>query len=429
MKYDVVNKIVKIKKEVRTLIWTQLYFTSIYGFLRDIIGLPNSITYFLDLLTFGMTLYAIVTFSFFKRNTKQFYMLVGIIGILFLTTLVGFILNGYSYLLYLWGFRNTFRFYLFFFLCAMYLQKDDVEKILVFFKYLLYLSVLTATLEFLMGFRGDYIGGIFGTLQGGNGNLNIVLIIVTTITIIKYLAKKTNIMDLVCVIFSCIYLMSIAELKVYLFELPIILIVAVLNEKFTLRKIGVILLITLGVVSGVTLLGYFFPTSGIDFFTTNAIKQYMGNNGYTGSGDLSRLNAVMKSQRLFFGENTKLLLFGFGLGNCSYSGFDILTSNFYNLFKDIHYQWFADSMIFLETGWVGLILFESFFLILFLVSTIYSRKIDIKSNAYVTTKSITILSLCCILLTVYDNSLTMEVAYLMYGFLASVLVIVKRGNR
>ncbi len=43
-----------------------------------------------------------------------------------------------------------------------------------------------------------------------------------------------------------------------------------------------------------------FSDFGIDFFTTDAILTYMGDEGYTGSGDLSRMGAVASITRMFF---------------------------------------------------------------------------------------------------------------------------------
>lgn len=429
MKYDAVNKIIIIKKDIRNLIWLQLYFTATYGFLRDIIGLPSSITYLLDALLVIMAVYSILMSRLLGKNTKQYYILFGIIMFFFLTTICGFMLNGYSSLLYLWGFRNTFRFYIFFFICAIYFQQEDLIKFIKFFKRIFYLNVVAATLEFLLGFQGDYIGGLFGIESGGNGDLNLIMVIITTITAIQYLAKKIGLVELSSVIFCCLYLMAIAELKVYLFELPFIVAVAILNEKFTIRKLGIIILIIIGFVVGITMLGFFFPTSGIEFFTTDTISRYMGDNGYTGQGDFNRFNAVMKSQELFFGSNLVLSLLGLGLGNCSYSGFDWLTSEFYLLFQDLHYQWFADSMIFLETGWIGLIIFEGFFVILFFISIINKNKFKKDSVEYTTIKCTTILSLCCIILSVYNITLKMESSYLIYGFMATVLVVIKKNNK
>lgn len=428
MEYDATNKIIKIKKSMKTLIWLQLYFTAIFGCLRDIVGMPGAITYCLDILLIMMTLYTFFKMRFLGKHSKVYYALLGMIILFFIITIIGFILNGYSFLLYIWGFRITFRFYIFFFLCAIYFEAEDLKKMMAFIKHLFYLNVIMATIEFLLGFRGDYIGGTFGVQSGGNGDLNTLMIIITSVVVVQYLSKNIKIIELGIIIFGCLYLMAIAELKVYVFELPFIFVVAMLNERFTLRKVGVIGLVIVGLGIGIAMLGYFFPNSGFDFFTSDAINQYMGNDGYTGQGDFSRFNAVIRSKELFFDNDFILLLFGLGLGNCSYSGFSFLTSEFYNLFQNLHYQWFTDSMIFLETGWLGLIIFEAFFISLFLVSIRYRKKFKSNTIEYISVKYVTILSLCCIILSIYNISLKMEIAYLLYAFMAAILVAVKELN-
>ncbi|MFR3809298.1 MAG: hypothetical protein ACLTX3_10200 [Lachnospiraceae bacterium] len=59
--------------------------------------------------------------------------------------------------------------------------------------------------------------------------------------------------------------MAIAELKVYLFELPIIILIGMINAKFSFRKIIIIMFGVCGIAIGISMLGHFFESSGLDF--------------------------------------------------------------------------------------------------------------------------------------------------------------------
>ena len=72
--------------------------------------------------------------------------------------------------------------------------------------------------------------------------------------------------------------------------------VAMINAKFSFRKIVIVLLGVVGISVGITLLGFYFKEPGLSFFTSDAIVNYMGDNGYTNSGDLSRFNARCELQ-------------------------------------------------------------------------------------------------------------------------------------
>lgn len=303
-----------------------------------------------------------------------------------------------------------------------------MDGIVLFLKKLFYLNVILATLEFLMGYSGDNIGGSFGTASGCNGSLNFLLVIISCVYITEYLEKNVELSKMSIALLCCLYLTAISELKVFFFELPVIIVIAMINAKFSFRKIVLTVLGTIGIILGVSLMGRFFDGSGFDFFSSNKIAEYMGDRGYTGAGDLSRFNAIPKVTKLFFSADRTKLFFGFGLGNCSYSSFEALTSDFFRRYEWLHYHWFADSMIYLETGLIGLIIFESFF-----VSSFFScRKLsgsctrDREEKASIP-KMVSIFSVCCLISSVYNIALLVESGYLAYLVLTLPLIIEKKS--
>lgn len=91
------------------------------------------------------------------------------------------------------------------------------------------------------------------------------MVILSSIYITEYLDKKNGLMKTGLFILSGFYLMSIAELKVFLFELPIIILLAMINAKFSFRKIVLIMICIIGMAVGISMLGYFFEDSGLSF--------------------------------------------------------------------------------------------------------------------------------------------------------------------
>ena len=405
---------VLIERTAGSLIWVELCLLAVFGFLRDMFGIPGAITYLFDAINLFLFGAILIRGRYDNRGTYYRY-LYGLLLAFLVLTVIGGLRAGGSPLLYLWGLRNTFRFYAFFVCCVALLGVRDVLRMVTFFKVLFLVNVGLCSLELAMGYSGDYIGGSFGVLQGGNGYLNILIVVTTVIYVLEYLARKTSLPKLVVMLLLCFYLVAIAELKVYFFELPIIVLVAMLSEPMTVRSAVLVLAVVVGIAVGLLVMQFFFHGSGITFFTDGTIIEYMGDAGYTGTGDLSRLDALSRITAMFFSDDSLTRLFGFGLGNCSTSSFEVLMSSFYDHFSWLHYTWFSDAYVYIETGLSGLVCFEAFFLGVFVVSRL-KRYRDV--NLRIMTDCCGIVALLSVWLSVYNSSLTVESGYLVYLLLA-----------
>ena len=180
------------------------------------------------------------------------------------------------------------------------------------------------------------------------------------------------------------------------------------------------------------MLGYFFEGSGVSFFTTDAIYKYMGDSGYTNSGDLSRFNAVSQIYKRFLKGDIGKVLFGIGLGNAGYSSaFSFFNSKFFMLYNALHYQWFTDAYIYIELGIVGLIFFEGFFFMIFafskkIMKTINKKGKFIDDEIKIIVQVVGIISILSVFLTVYNSSLSMDSAYMVYFLLAVPIIVDKQ---
>ena len=406
-------------KNIKSLVWFQLYWLMFYGVLRDLVGVPGYVAYVLDLFNIILISYVIVNGKMIKyRNSR-----VGLWIILsfFCSTVIGLIAVEGSPILYIWGFRNIFRYYAYFISCIALLDISDVLEIIPKFKKIYIINFFICLVELGLGYSGDNIGGIFGTQRGCNGYLNFFMIVISAIYVTEYLEKKIGLMQTMIAIMSCFFLMAIAELKVYLFELPVIILIGMLNAKFSFRKIIIIMLGVCGIAVGISMLGHYFESSGLDFFTSDAITKYMGDRGYTNSGDLSRMNAVSQLYERFLNGNLLGTLFGIGLGNASYSAaFSFFNSRFFLLNQALHYQWFTDAIIFIETGTVGLMLYELFFIRIFTYSRKINKRIangysnDISQQLRCVVQVAGITAILCIINSVYNSALNMDAGYMAF---------------
>ncbi len=135
------------------------------------------------------------------------------------------------------------------------------------------------------------------------------------------------------------------------------------------------------------------------------------------------MNALSRITSMFFSGDPMRFLFGFGLGSCSYSSnFAMLTSSFYHYFSWLHYAWFSDAYVYLETGLVGLVCFEAFFVLVLIVSRLRRYR---DSGLRTAVNCTSVIALMAILLSVYNSSLTVESGYLVYMFLAVPFILDK----
>lgn len=138
------------------------------------------------------------------------------------------------------GFRNSFRFFVFFFICVGLLDAWDVEKIVDFFKAIFFLNVIMMTFQyFVQGYRDDFLGGFFGTGSGCNVYVCILLCVITAIVLAEFLNSKMTLMHLLLYCVACMYIATLAELKVYFLEFIIIVGIQMFYTKPTLKTIGI----------------------------------------------------------------------------------------------------------------------------------------------------------------------------------------------
>ena len=423
----------------KILIYIILISVLFDNLLIDILGIPSAIRYVNDIIilfllfnclkegrrNFKQTEYL----KAFKANIHQngwletvrgVYQQPGpmnvVIAILFFSLMLipGLIINGGSLLRVLWAVRNIYQFFAFFIICVCILDKNDVIFVFEFFCKVYHLNLALCLIEcFIFGKTRDYLGGIFGISKGCNAYLNIYLCIVLIYVIFKYLNNKTTNAYMLYILLSIMVIAGLAELKIVFIEMVIIIGMAILMNrkeermriimKFGAAAIGIGLLVLLVIA----------PEHFFVLVNPLRLLEYAGSE--RGGYNLSRFHAFSNINQLFFNGNPLLNLFGLGFGNCEYSSFSFLQSPFLGEYGQYNYRWFMHQMMFLETGYCGLLAFGGI-----LAAVMYGAWKGRKGRQ--TDKHMHEMVIVMCLLTIinvwYDASLRSECAYMIWFVLA-----------
>lgn len=311
-----------------------------------------------------------------------------------------------SMLYFLWGFRNHFRFFGAFFAFALFLSREDIRRTWMLYDRLFWINAAVTLLQFFrFGLRGDYLGGLFGTAQGCNGATNLFLIIMAAKSIAACMDGKESSVKCFGKCLASLLVAALAELKFFFVEFVLILLLAVLFSGISRRKLGFLLLGFIGAAVFAALLSRVFPIFDGWFSFKRMLQTATSPKGYASAGDLNRLTAISEINRRVFGSGWQQL-FGLGLGNCDYASFPFLTTPFYRDWKELHYTWMSVPFWYLETGWLGLVFFFGFFVLVFLRAR--------RERCTVAQ----IVAVLCPLIAIYNASLRTETAYILYFVLA-----------
>lgn len=408
-------------KNPKRYVYFQLIYNLLIKYLISDWGIPSFANYITDVITVLCVYYAVkkIIKEKEKVNFKSQFI---IVILMLLSSVLGLIINGQSILLYIWGFRNIYRFFAFFFAAIIIMDSDDVKNVFKIFKIFLYINfVLCSYQYFIQGLPQDNVSGTFGTLAGGNGYMNLFLIIIFTNEILLYINKKTKLKSLVFVIVSTIYIATISELKIYYIEFILITLLAVFLNKPNKKVVIILVFSSCALVVGIRVLYEIYPAFA-EFFSIENIMSYTSESGYSNSENLNRFTAISDIDEMFL-NNVWQKIFGIGMGSAEVSQLDLFNSDFYKRYSYLAYNWFSHAFMILENGFLGLFLYVLFFISLMKDGLKLKKKRDIYIYKFVI-----ILSIMAILNMFYNASLRNECAYIFYFALASMFVQSKNNN-
>lgn len=329
----------------------------------------------------------------------------------------GVLFNYSNLLLHLWGFRSIFSCFIFFVACVSFVKSADMK----FLNSLYWLNLIVSIIEILMGYRQDWLGGIYGVTGGQvNGPLNLFLIIIMTKCIIEYFNKDIELSKILLIVFSFVLIATFAELKIFYIETIIIISLCSLVTEFSVRKIYLGILGFIGMFIGINALFYIFPDIDSRMFSPSYIWNYLTNDGgYVGqfahnAGDINRLAFWDKCISLF--GNSFETIFGLGIGNCDKIEALGIQSVFYRQYSSLHYYMFPLPMLLLQHGVVGMALYILFF-VQILIAIIKQKKAcrELPVSTY---QVCIVLCLMTFIINIYDSSLLGKGGFLYFYILA-----------
>lgn len=406
--------IIKKHSQPGWLLWLIIVLPFLLGFFCELIGLPWAIRYVLDIS--WIMLLVLLCMQRTRKSAKGTSLPAFWVWFFFAYTLTLYLVQYQSAFYYLWGLRNNFRFFVVFFAFAAFLKPDDIRGYFKLFDTLFWVNVVVSLYQyFFMNLSGDHLGGLFSTEAGGNGYTNIYFIIVLTKDLLLYIEKKEPLATCVSKCLAALLIAAFAELKFFFVEFVLMIGLVVLFAKFSWRKLLVILGGIGAAVAFSALLVAIFPNFE-GFFTLDWFMEVGGSDkGYTSAGDLNRLNAISRINELWLRTGWQRL-FGLGLGNCDTATYAFLNTPFYEAYGDMHYTWLSYAHMYLECGWIGLIFYFGFFVL------VYFSVLKIEKRSEGITKTYCrmsrILALMCMVIAIYNSSLRTEAGYMMYFALA-----------
>ncbi len=391
------------------------FFPAAQAFLTELLPIPDAIKFLCDGF---LVLLLLELFS--QRFTKidNYSMpFVVIVGLFFFITLVGYLFNYQSVFYYLWGLRNNIRMFVAFFAFAYLADWEDAKGWIKALDVLFVINFAVVILQYFSGYGQDYIGGIFGTSKGCNGSLLIFLCIVFAKTILSFMRGEEKMSKCIFVSVTSLLVSTLSELKMFFILFILILFMASFMTAHSIKKtlffaFGAVLVVLFG-----TLLTVLYKDF-TDFLSFDSLIKALTDTGYATDEDIGRFTALpVISQRFLPGFFRKL--FGLCLGNCDSSSLSMFNTPFFESHQTVHYSYFSYAFLFLETGFVGLALYASFFVASFFVSR-KLKKLEM-ADEFACQMSI-ILSVISLILLVYNSSLRMEIGFMLFFVLALPII-------
>lgn len=422
-----INKSLELKIEKKSqpewALLIVLFITMFNGFFVNVFHFPSAIKYIIDAVIIFLLCLGVVNLHdkkvFVSNEAKP--LIVWIVAF-FAVTLIVYIFNFQSMLYYLWGLRNNFRFYVFFFVLLLFFKKKNVDSFFKFLEGFFWANAIVCLIQyFVFGLKGDLLGGFFGAEKGCNGYLNIFLVVIAIKSVIFYLNKKEGLWLFIAKCSCSLLIATLSEIKFFFIEFIAILVIGILITGFSFRKLALVIVSAIAVMSFVGLLGVIFPHyegfMSLDYFVESATS-----GGYASKEQLNRLTTIPTiSEEILTTAPSKI--FGLGLGNCETSTFDFLKTPFYYDYVYLRYHWFTTSFLFLETGFLGLIFFFGFFVSVIVLCFLMMKKN--KENMFYSQMAI-IAAALCIIIGIYNASMRSEASFLLYFMLAVPFITQKR---
>ncbi len=417
---DIAFKIQEKTFYIRDILLFAIVYFCVTMFAITALHFPGFINYLGDILM----LIFIIALIKAKKIVSDKYLLYTNFAF-FLLTLVAYVLNQYSLILYIWGFRKVILPFFFLLSCVAFWNIEYLNKVTIIFEKLFHINFALVLTQFALGYRQDFLNGMYGIKRGGNGCEALYLCLMISMEITFYLYKKRNVKQLVYFVGASLLISAMAELKAVFVVVVIVGIIAILSKPIV-KTIGIVIGTIILLVITIRIM-YVINPYFRDFFSLERLIDYVSNeSGYTGVGDFNRIGGLTVIYQYYL-KSPFQKMFGLGLGYTEYSGWRILTSQFYRTYQSTtHYSWFSDLMFLLENGVLGSIMFLlSYVIIAIRAFCGFIHKIPNREYLIIGIQTVAI----ALFFLVYTNILRdYQGVFLLYGFMAMPLIAIKEAR-
>lgn len=392
-------------------IWLVFILPFLFPFLMQIVGLPGFLRYTVDV--FLICLFAVLLVQG-RTSVHKSVAVILIVAVCFATlSFFVYLCNYQSFFYFFWGARNNIRFYTAFAAFVMFLKRDEADDLLSFMDKVFWINAVCCVYQYLvLGYQQDYLGGIFGTEKGCNGYTIIFLGLMFSKSILLYMNNKGNALKCLSECAVCILVAALAECKFLFVVFVIVLVMATVLTSFSWRKFALLFVCALLIMVGSSLLVALFGFE--DFLSFEKIWAQATRANYSTEEDLNRLTAIPTISKTIL-TDTPSRLFGLGLGNCDTSDLAVFNTPFYQEHAYLHYTWISSAFLFLETGYIGLIIYLLFFVLCYLGAREQMKK---RYAQKLWCQMAMIAAVFSVILTFYNASMRTEAGYMVYFVMA-----------
>ena len=344
-----------------------------------------------------------------------------LISIWLLFTLIVYLFRYQSMFYYLWGIRNNVRFYVAFLMFASFLDEENVDGCLKLFDKLFWVNAVVVLIQFFfLGYQQDFLGGIFGVEKGANAYTVVFFCVVLSKSLLSMMNGTESLGRCLLKCGCALLIAALAEMFAFYLFFVTILILASVCTKFSWKKSVLFVAMAIVMVLCSSILLELFG-KGSQLTIETFLKRLYAEN-YATQNDLGRLTAVPTLAKRILTDAPEQW-FGLGLGNCDTSAFAICNTPFYQRYMSLHYTWFMSAFLFLETGYLGIVLYVCFFVLCFASAR---KHIKNKQGNLLYCQLTQIMSVICMIMTLYNAVLRTEGGYMAYFVLA--LAFIKRRD-
>ncbi len=405
------NRKIHIRKR-STCEWMTFYLflmPFLIPFFVDFLGISGLLKYSLDVVWCSLVVILIA-----KKRVVLRRELVSpgiIIGLFFLFISIVYVFRYQSIFYYLWGVRNNFRFYVAFFAFVSFFNEEQVETNFKILEFLFWINAIVSFVQaVLLGYKQDYLGGLFGVEKGCNAFTIVFFSVILTKSILSYMNGKEKTIPVILKCSTALIIAAYAELKFFFVIFMIIMILSFFMTKFSWRKMLMLFFsIVIVSIAGAILPAVFGSSTNISL---ERIAELITADRYASANDLGRFTAIPTISNRYL-KSWPDKLFGRGIGNCETSAFEICNTSFYRKYSYLHYTWFSSAFLFLETGYIGMMFYLLFFVMCLKKSY---RMMEEGKRQYC--QMAVIISCIAMVLFFYNSSLRTEAAYVIYFVLA-----------